>query len=114
MDSAAKPPVPIPPSVPENAGLNPAFQKITFEQGERIIAALREHGAAANCPRCGNEHFTLLPGIVAMVLQAPGPNVALAGPSLPCATIYCTRCGFVSSHALGMLGFMDEKGNVTL
>jgi len=89
---------------------------LTQEQGEKIIAALKERGAESNCARCGNENFELSPGIASFSIQGPQNvgNLIVGGPRLPTAVIVCMRCGAVYFHALGTLGFFGADGNITL
>lgn len=107
MDQADKPPVP-PPALPPKMPLSD-------EQVGKIIAALNSKGVRGACPRCGNENFMLAPGTVSLSLQPPGAGgLVLGGPAIPSAVAICSRCGFIAAHALGTLGFINEKGEVTL
>ena len=36
-------------------------------------------------------------------------GIVLGGPSIPSIPIICNRCGFISSHALGILGLLPPK-----
>lgn len=81
----------------------------TQEQKDKIIKALMERRARAPCPRCGNQNFTLLDGFFNQSLQTELGNIVLGGPSIPSVVVVCTRCGFVSQHALGALGMLPKE-----
>lgn len=61
------------------------------------------------CPICGNKHFRLLEGF--------SRNEFIDFESkehvynIPVISIGCERCGFISQHALGALGFLDMASN---
>jgi hypothetical protein len=92
----------------------PVAPMLTPQQIEKIGAAITARGVTAPCPRCGNATFTIVPGIARIPVTAPDASQSfLAGPNLPCVTAICGRCGFISLHALGTLGFLDANGNFT-
>lgn len=48
------------------------------------------------------------------VLQIPGSmNVQNSGTAIYTVAVICAKCGFVSLHALGTLGLMEELGYPT-
>ena len=96
---------------PQVAPLPPAA--LTDAQVAKIIEALNSRRASQPCPRCGNETFGVVPGIIQFVLQKPG-SYALGGPSVPTALSICGNCGFLSPHALGTLGLLNPDGTVNL
>jgi hypothetical protein len=101
--------LPVPPPGPP-----PPPQLLTKEQGDKIIERLNAKEAKGPCPRCANTQFTLMPGTTLVTLQAPGAGgLVIGGPAIPCVITVCARCGFLSTHALGTLGFLSEKGEVT-
>jgi hypothetical protein len=76
---------------------------IQFELGKRICLG---------CPRCGNAKFDVVDGYSYRMIQKPGTGLVIGGPTIPCAITVCVNCGFVSEHALGVLGLMpSQKGN---
>ena len=84
------------------------------DEKRKIIEKLTAAGAEKACPRCGNAGFSLVDGYVNKLLQArPSGGLVLGGPVVPCAVVVCTKCGFVSEHALGALGLLPvpEKEN---
>lgn len=73
-----------------------------------ILAALERVGAKAPCPRCGNGQFTLLEGYFNQTVQNELAGMVLGGPSVPSVVVVCTRCGYLSQHALGVLGLLPN------
>lgn len=78
------------------------------EQKNRIIKVLTEKGADLPCPRCGNPNFTLLSGYFAQPIQPELGSIMLGGPNIPSVVTVCTQCGFISQHALGVLGLLPK------
>lgn len=83
---------------------------IKEEEKQRIIKALEEHGASLPCPRCGNQQFTLLDGYFNQTIQTELKGMVIGGPSVPSVVVVCTRCGYMSQHALGVLGLLPKEG----
>ncbi len=79
---------------------------------DSIIAALKRVGANQPCPRCGNTEFSVLNGYDNVwITQTIDGNLFPGGPrgpafSVPSALLACTRCGYLSTHALGALGLL--------
>ena len=88
-------------------------KQIPAEQKEKIVRALKERGADRPCPRCGNPDWALLDGYHMVSVQPQFQTTVLGGPAVPCIATVCTRCGFLSQHALGALGLLqaEEKKN---
>jgi hypothetical protein len=84
------------------------MNQISDEEKQQIIAALERAGARLPCPRCGNNNFTLLEGYFNQTVQTRLPGIVLGGPSVPSVVVVCTRCGFLSQHALGSLGLLPK------
>jgi ribosomal protein L37E len=76
---------------------------------DRIVESLSKAKALLPCPRCGNESFSLVDGFVAQPIQPDFRNVQLGGPTLPSVATVCSRCGFISCHALGVLGLLPPR-----
>jgi hypothetical protein len=76
-------------------------------QLERVKARLQERGVAGSCPRCGTPEFTVVGnGILKPALQDLSESTTLGGSTIPTLVTVCVKCGFLSLHALGMLGFL--------
>lgn len=76
---------------------------------EDIIKALKERGVKLPCPRCGNQKFTLLDGYFNQTIQTELKGIVIGGPSVPTIVVACTRCGYLSQHALGALGLLPKE-----
>ena len=84
-------------------------QLLTPEQKEKIIATLKQKGVKAICPMCGNNNFILADGYFNHSMQTDFQNYTLGGPSIPTIATVCNKCGFVSQHALGVLGLINPE-----
>src|SRR5579871_340966 len=92
-------------------------QKMSSEQAAAVLKALQEKGVRLPCPRCGNLHFRLLEGIFNQPVSgdmtaASGTLWPSPGPSVPSIVTACSRCGFLSQHALGALGLLPQDDQV--
>ena len=83
------------------------------EQKKKIIQALANRGANQPCPRCRNQSFTLVDGYFNQPIQTELAGLIIGGPSIPSVVVVCTKCGYMSQHALGVLGLLprEEKKN---
>lgn len=85
------------------------MNKISEEQKKKIITALNERGANLPCPRCNNNNFTLLDGYFNQTIQTELKGMVIGGPSVPSIVVACNKCGYLSQHALGVLGLVPEE-----
>ena len=53
--------------------------RLTDQEADRIIQALKDRGAESDCPRCGHDHFNLEDGYFIQVLQSGSTNVRFTG-----------------------------------
>ncbi len=81
------------------------------QEKKDIVSAIEERSAYGPCPRCGQKKFTLLEGYVEL-----RPKQSLSGrlsifntPTIPTVMIVCNNCGFMSQHALGILGLLNYE-----
>ena len=81
----------------------------TQDQKDAIIKALSERGANLPCPRCGNNSFTLLDGYFNQIIQDEPKGIVLGGRTIPSIIIACKRCGYLSQHAIGVLGLLPKE-----
>jgi ribosomal protein S27AE len=79
---------------------------ISPEQIQIIIQALEARGVRRECPRCGNLQFTIADGYFSHPVQKDLNSFNIGGPSIPSIVLVCTRCGFMSQHALGVIGLL--------
>ncbi len=85
------------------------MKELSKEEKEKIIKVLDERGAKLPCPRCGNNNFTLLDGYFNQTIQTEMKGMVIGGPSVPSAVVACSRCGYLSQHALGALGLLPKE-----
>ncbi len=81
------------------------------EKKEHIIKLLTERFQKRPlfCPMCGHPHFTIADAYLRNDLQADLTSVNLGGPSIPTVAVICNNCGFISQHAIGVLGLMPKE-----
>ena len=84
---------------------------ISKEEKQKIISELNNRINSGNlkCPMCGNNHFIIADGYFNTPMQDNLNGLEIGGPSIPSIPIICNRCGFISSHALGILGLLPPK-----
>ena len=86
----------------------------TNEKKGELVALLNErfqkYAHGLKCPMCGNDQFTIADAYLRNDLQADLKNVSLGGPAIPSVAIICTNCGFISQHAIGILGLLQKEG----
>lgn len=88
----------------------PAKTILSEEQRNEIARALNERRVGAKgCPMCSANKWALGDGYVLVPVQNSLGGLTLGGQSIPSATIICTNCGFVSHHALGVLGLLPPS-----
>ena len=83
--------------------------KLSEQDKKDIIRELTNRGATHSCPRCGHGNFDVLDGYFNQTIQGELTGMVLGGPSVPSAVIACNKCGFLSQHALGILGLLPAK-----
>ena len=84
-------------------------KELTSAQREQAIKALQSKGVGSICPMCGNKHFALVDGYFSHAIQTDLERVSLGGSGIPTIPIICSKCGFVSQHALGVLGLLPKE-----
>jgi hypothetical protein len=87
------------------------MQDPTQEEKDKLIKTVKDRGANMPCPRCGNDSFTLLDGYFNQIIQEEPKGIVLSGRTIPTIVIACNRCGFLSQHALGILGLIPKDEN---
>ena len=61
---------------------------------------------------CNNDQFSILDGYVINYLQDDIQNNMMNNVrSIPTITMVCTKCGFLSQHALGSFAFLPKQEN---
>ena len=69
--------------------------------------------AHMECPMCHNKDFRVYDGFTKNTIQPDLDRFRIGGPSIPCLSIVCTRCGFLSQHAVEIFNpsaFDDATG----
>ena len=84
--------------------------KFSESQREIIIKALIDKGVASPCPMCKNKKFSVLDGYFKHSVQLGLKRTILGGPTVPAVVVICDNCGFMSQHAIGILGILDKLG----
>jgi hypothetical protein len=85
--------------------------EISEETKSEIEQILHERGTKAGCPRCGAREFAVIvEGYAAVFLQPVDLKAANAqGANIPAVALVCRNCGFISQHALRVLGLLAKK-----
>ena len=80
------------------------------EEKKRAVDTLTKKGVKTQCPMCSNNNFILAEGYFNQTMQGNfHGGLILGGPSIPSVAIVCTNCGFISHHALGALGLLQNS-----
>ena len=84
---------------------------ISNEEKQKIVLELNNRISFGDitCPMCGNKHFIIADGYFSSIMQDSLDGIVLGGPSIPSIAIVCNKCGFISSHALGVLGLLPKQ-----
>lgn len=88
----------------ENALLSVEDKQVIIEKIQSIISNLE-------CPICHNKSFIIADGYFNTAIQGDLKGMRLGGPSIPSIGIICDKCGFISHHALGVLGLMPKPAD---
>lgn len=82
-----------------------------IDQGKKqeIASILNEKLRGLTCPMCHQDNFIIADGYFNNVIQDHLDGIVLGGPTIPTVSIICANCGFVSQHALGVLGLLPSK-----
>lgn len=82
---------------------------MTQAEKDNIVQVLNSKKAVLPCPRCGQNKFTLADGYLNSPLQQNLNGITIGGPSIPSVAVVCTNCGYISQHALGVLGLLPPN-----
>ena len=85
-----------------SAGVFFAHNKMTSPANTAILNLKQRLPHEPKCPMCGNTDFVVVEGFVNNLL-AKSPNASFFDSTVPSVPIACTKCGFLSQHALGVL-----------
>lgn len=82
------------------------------EQKKKIAETLEKKQHALTCPMCQNKNFIMADGYFNNNMQTDFGSFSIGGPTIPTIAIVCSNCGFVSQHALGVLGLLPKEDNL--
>lgn len=85
------------------------MQQLSDQQKKEIIEVLDKKGVRLPCPRCGNREFLLVDGYFNQTIQTDLNGLIIGGPSIPTVATVCNNCGYLSQHAIGVLGLLPKK-----
>jgi hypothetical protein len=75
---------------------------LTTKQKEKIAEKLKLINGS--CPICSDKNWTIGDEIVSANSVSLAGSTVMGGPFIPMAQIVCNKCGFVSHHAVALLG----------
>ena len=79
------------------------------EEKLKIVDVLNKRIPDMTCPMCKHKKFVLADGYFNNGIQTDFNSISIGGPSIPTIPIICENCGFVSQHALGLLGLLPKN-----
>jgi hypothetical protein len=89
------------------------MQQLNDDEKQKITEALKKRGAKKPCPRCKNRNFVLIDGYFNQPIQQSIPvsitDITNQGPFISSIVVVCTRCGYLSQHALSVLGLLPAE-----
>lgn len=81
---------------------------LTEKEKIEIKEAVEKKLHDLTCPMCKNKNFTMADGYFFNSMQTDANSINLGGQAIPTIGLICSNCGFVSQHALGVLGILDK------
>ena len=89
------------------------MQQLNDDEKQNIIEVLNKRGAKQPCPRCRNKNFALIDGYFNQPIRTSIPvgitDIINEGPFVSSVVVVCTRCGYLSQHALSVLGLLPAE-----
>ena len=89
------------------------MQQLNDDEKQKFIEILNKRGAKLPCPRCRNKNFALIDGYFNQLIQKSVPgsvtDIINEGPFISSLVVVCTRCGYLSQHALSVLGLLPAE-----
>ncbi len=76
---------------------------LTTNQKDTIITSLNSKSKVV-CPFCQQNQWTIGEEIVSANSVSLAGSTVLGGPFIPMVQLICNNCGFISHHALAVLG----------
>lgn len=84
-------------------------KKVNIVNKETIKQSLEDKHATMPCPRCGNSAFSIGDGFFTLTVQEDLKKFSIGGKSMPVSAVVCNNCGYVSLHAIGVLGLLPKS-----
>lgn len=82
---------------------------LTDDEKREIIRIISERVPNVTCPMCHHNNFIIADGYFNMPISKNIKDIVIAGSTIPSIGIVCTNCGFISFHALGVLGLLNQE-----
>lgn len=79
------------------------------EEKKRYVGLLQSKHVNVHCPMCNNTNFIIADSFIRNDLQSNLKSINIGGPSIPSIAIICSQCGFISQHAIGVLGLLKNE-----
>lgn len=82
---------------------------LSEDKKQELANVLNEKIGQFQCPMCHKGPFAIVDGYFVPSLLNQYSSPALGMNGIPMAAIVCNNCGFVSFHALGAIGLLNNK-----
>ena len=82
---------------------------LSDEERIKIGKILSERLGIITCPICKKGHFALIDGYLSHVLTDDYHQINLDGKMIPFVMLACNNCGYITHHALGALGLLNNN-----
>lgn len=84
---------------------------LSNEEKKKIADELAKRQPVLKCPMCQHNSFIMADGYFNNSMQNDLSSFNIGGQSIPTIAIICSKCGFVSQHAIGILGLLPKQDN---
>lgn len=85
---------------------------LSQEEKQEIANRLNDRIHGLTCPMCHQVGgFIIADGYINNTMQDEIKKIHLGGTSIPTIALICSNCGFISQHALGVLGLLPNNVN---
>lgn len=82
---------------------------MTEEEKIQIASIISKKLTNTKCPMCGSNKFSISDGYVFNEIHSDYKHRILGGAGIPSVLLICSNCGFISQHAIGALGLLNEE-----
>ena len=84
-------------------------QSLSEDDKRKIANELSLRIPNLTCPMCHRSNFIITDGYFNPPINANLKGIVIGGSSIPSIGIVCANCGFISHHALGVLGLLNQN-----